>query len=376
MTSSKIWKSVASFMLALFASLTLSSLALAQTTTDYRLETIGGRDTYITNTSPYSYFGRAEYLIVGGTSTAQYWGMMKWDMTTLPTLASGDKVELMLYGLNFSGQSPTDMQLGMSATPWADTDGWKVFSWYGSVTKIVPATPYGNWMVVDITNWYNYWKSGQIVNNGILFLPSTSSNKYTAPASVDISVPWARPYLRVTKVMQVPQGLLLTWPLSTSYVTRFVTQKFGEEWWAGDGKCSVDQKIKLHSGTDYRAAAHTKIYAAYGGYVKTVFSVDKWASVIVIEHKKPDNNKFVTTYWHTKPYVAAGNWVNAGDLIAEVADISGAHFHFGLSNGGQYINIRGNVSAVGALPQTDCDGWPAFPSVFIDPEKNSQFRFQ
>ena len=302
--------------------------------------------------------------------------MMIWDMTKLPALGTGDKAELIFYGLNISGYAPTAMELGMSATAWTDADPWKAFSWYSTVNKIVPATPYDNWMAVDITNWYSYWKSGQIVNNGILFLPSTSSNKYTAPASTEISNLSIRPFVRVTRVTQVPQGLLLTWPLSTSYVTRFVTQKFGEEWWAGDGKCSIDQKIKLHSGTDYRAAAHTKIYAAYGGYVKTVFSVDKWASVIVIEHKKPDNNKFVTTYWHTKPYVAAGNWVNAGDLIAEVADISGAHFHFGLSNGGQYINTRGNVSAVGALPQTDCDGWPAFPSVFIDPEKNSQFRFQ
>ena len=111
----------------------------------YRLDTIGGSDTFMTNASPYSYFGRAEYLIVGGTSTAQYWGMMKWDMTTLPTLASGDKAELMLFGLNFSGQSPTDMELGMSATTWTDTDGWKSFSWYGSVLKTVPATPYNKW---------------------------------------------------------------------------------------------------------------------------------------------------------------------------------------------------------------------------------------
>ncbi len=111
----------------------------------YRLDTIGGSDTFMTNASLYGYFGRAEYLIVGGTSTAQYWGMMSWDMTTLPTLASGDKAELMLFGLNFSGQSPTDMQLGMSATAWVDTDPWKIFSWYSTVNKIVPATPYNKW---------------------------------------------------------------------------------------------------------------------------------------------------------------------------------------------------------------------------------------
>ena len=184
----------------------------------YRLDTIGGSDTFMTNASPYGYFGRAEYLIVGGTSTAQYWGMMKWDMTTLPTIGQGDKVELMLYGLNFSGQSPTDMQLGMSATPWADTDGWKVFSWYGSVLKIVPATPYDNWMAVDITNWYSYWKNGQIVNNGILFLPASNTGKYTAPASVDISVIAARPYLRVTTKASVPvptpSAKFLDFPLS------------------------------------------------------------------------------------------------------------------------------------------------------------------
>ncbi len=358
--------------------LCLSSLSLAQkvTVTSYPLHTIGGKDTFIIQTSPYEYVNRADYLIVGGPPGSQYWGMMSWDMTKLSSLATGDKAELLFYGLNIPGFSPTGMELGMSGTAWSESVGWQSFTWYNTLTKIVPATPYDNWMTVDITNWYNYWKNGQVVNNGILFLPTSNTGKYTAPASTEMYATWARPFVRVTKVVQVQQALLLTWPLSTSYATRVVTQKFAEEWWAGGGKCTIDQKIKLHSGTDYRAAAYTKVYAAYGGYVKTVFSIDKWASVIVIEHTKPDNNKFVTTYWHTKPYVAAGNWVNAGDLIAEVADISGAHFHFGLSNGAQFINARGNVSAVGALPQTDCDGWPAFPSDFIDPEKNTQFRFQ
>lgn len=371
---SKICKPVTSFALALSLTFGLAS-ALAQTVTDYPLHTIGGKDTFITQTSPNGYFGRAEYLIVGGPSGSLYRGLMSWDMTNLPVLGTGDKAELIFYGLNISGYSPTEMQLGMSGTAWTDADPWKAFSWYGGTfLKTVPATPYNNWMAVDITNWYNFWKSGQVINNGILFLSTTSSTRYTAPASVDISVVEARPFVRLTRVAVATPALLLTWPLSTSYSTRVVTQKFAEEWSTGT-KCN--NLVKKHSGTDYRAAAHTKVYAAYGGYVKAVFSIAGWASAMVIEHKKPDNNKFVTTYWHTNPYVAVGSWVNAGDLIAEVADLKGnSHFHFGLSNGAQFINARGNVSAVGALPQTNCDGWPAFPSVFIDPEKNSQFRFQ
>ena len=191
----------------------LSSLALAQTVTDYPLHTIGGKDTFITQTSPYGYFGRAEYLLVGGTSGYLYWGMMSWDMTKLPTLASGDKAELVFYGLNISGYSPTEMQLGMSATPWTDADPWKAFSWYSTLLKIVPATPYNNWMAVDITNWYNYWKNGQIANNGILFLPTTSANKYTAPASTEVSNLSIRPFVRVTKAAP-PSAKFLDFPVS------------------------------------------------------------------------------------------------------------------------------------------------------------------
>ena len=106
----------------------LATTAEAQTVKDYPLHTIGGSDTFITQTAPYGYFGRAEYLLVGGTSGSLYWSMMKWDMSTLPTLISGDKAELMLYGLNINGYQPTDMQLGMSATPlleeWTDTKQW------------------------------------------------------------------------------------------------------------------------------------------------------------------------------------------------------------------------------------------------------------
>lgn len=345
----------------------------------YRLDTIGGSDTFMTNASPYGYFGRAEYLIVGGTSTAQYWGMMKWDMTTLPTIGQGDKVELMLYGLNFSGQSPTDMQLGMSATPWADTDGWKVFSWYGSVLKTVPATPYDNWMAVDITNWYSYWKNGQIVNNGILFLPASNTGKYTAPASVDISVPWARPYLRVTKVAVAPTKTVLQWPLSTAYSSRAVTQAFGADW-SGGNPCGG--KAKKHTGADYRAAKDTVVSAAQAGVIKTMFFVYGWANVMTLEHAKLDGTKYTTTYWHVSPNsdMYVGKTVAKGDPIAKVANLApygnATHFHFGLHNGAYALSNGKDVPTVGALPQTDCDGWPAFPEKFLNPEADSGFQMQ
>ena len=355
----------------------LCVVAQAQTVKDYPLHTIRGSDTLITQNAPYGYFGRAEYLLVGGTSGSLYWSMMKWDMSTLPILGANDQAQLMIYGLNINGYQPTDMQLGMSATPWSDTDGWKAFSWYGAVLKTIPATPYNNWMTLDITNWYNYWKSGQIVNNGILFLPLTSSNKYTAPASVEVSNISIRPFVRVTKVA-TQQGLLLGWPLSTSYSTRVITQAFGVDW-AGGSVCSLDQKIKKHSGTDYRAAAHTKVYSTYAGTVKSIVDGgSQWAKAIVIEHTKPDNTRFTSAYWHVNPYVAVGVWINKGDLIADTADLgNNSHFHFGLGSGSFYVNANGkNVSGVGALPQSDCDSWPAFPSVFVDPEKTTQFRFQ
>lgn len=196
--------------------LCLSSLSLAQkvTVTSYPLHTIGGKDTFIIQTSPYEYVNRADYLIVGGPPGSQYWGMMSWDMTKLSSLATGDKAELLFYGLNIPGFSPTGMELGMSGTAWSESVGWQSFTWYNTLTKIVPATPYDNWMTVDITNWYNYWKNGQVVNNGILFLPTSNTGKYTAPASSEMYVEWVRPYVRVTKVVQVVSTKFLDFPVS------------------------------------------------------------------------------------------------------------------------------------------------------------------
>ncbi len=375
----KIWKYIVSFFLAMSAALGLSSAALAQTVTDYPLRTIGGKDTFITNTSPYGYFGRAEYLLVGGTSAYQYRSMMSWDMTKLPALGTGDKAELIFYGLSITGYAPTAMELGMSATAWTDADPWKIFNWYSTVNKIVPATPYDNWMAVDITNWYNYWKSGQIVNNGILFLPSTSSNKYTAPASTEISNLSIRPFVRVTRVVAPSNKTTLKWPLTTAYSSRVMTQAFGADW-SGGNPCGG--KAKKHTGADYRATKDTVVSAAQAGVIKTMFFVYGWANVMTLEHAKLDGTKYTTTYWHVSPNsdMYVGKAVAKGDPIAKVADLApygnATHFHFGLHNGAYALSNGKDVPTVGALPQTDCDGWPAFPEKFLNPEADSGFQMQ
>jgi len=178
--------------------------------------------------------------------------------------------------------------------------------------------------------------------------------------------------------------LTLKWPLATSYASRVVTQDFGADW-AGGVYC--DGLIKKHNGTDFHATAGTAVYAAETGDVKEVLTPSQtggWASNIVLEHTGPAGGKYTTVYWHVTPesgvVVAATGLpptsIPKGVKIATVADLTpygnATHFHFGVRNG----TYLANVSGTGALPQTNCGGYPAFPGDFLDPNNVSNVLFQ
>jgi murein DD-endopeptidase MepM/ murein hydrolase activator NlpD len=89
-----------------------------------------------------------------------------------------------------------------------------------------------------------------------------------------------------------------------------------------------------HNGLDLAATQGTPIYAAASGWV-TVAGRDRPDAIantrIVIQHDGA-NEGYTTEYYHwIKTYVEPGDYVRAGDLIAEVGSVgysTGPHLHF------------------------------------------------
>lgn len=90
----------------------------------------------------------------------------------------------------------------------------------------------------------------------------------------------------------------------------------------------------FHNGLDFAAKQGTPIYAVASGWV-TVAGRDRGSGVantqIVIQHDGV-NEGYATEYYHwIKTYVEPGDYVRAGDLIAEVGSVgysTGPHLHF------------------------------------------------
>ncbi len=360
-------KKLIAFILGTVLSL-FSLQSFAQSVTDYRLEDLVTTDTYIRSSLPNNSFGADQNLVTGGWGDA-YISMLKFDISSIPIIVQGDRVSLWLYNKSPGGAAqPTAVNIGPSAGSFTNNSTWNNagLMWRPDLVKQVNVSAYGYWTEFNITEFFYWWKTNQLDNNGILIVPLNTDNYFNFFSSSNTSTPTAqKPIIRVIRPLK------LKWPLSTAYSSRVVTQKFGSDW-AGGTTCSTTGIVKKHNGTDYRAAAGVSVYAAEVGIVKNIFTASSWANVITIEHTKADNSKFTTNYWHVNPYVAVGSQVNRGDLIAEVANLGGnTHFHFGIRSGAHLINSNSkDVSSSGALPQTNCDGWPAFPENFIDSESS------
>ena len=142
---------------------------------------------------------------------------------------------------------------------------------------------------------------------------------------------------------------------------------FGSEWRYCDGtvlrRCSATGAIWLHTGVDITTGIQPVMAAANGviiGYI-----VDPtFRGGILIRHETPDGI-VITQYWHVWPRAGytIGTVVTRGEVFADIADMgSRTHFHFAVFNGDYEADAWR-----GALPPTRCDGFPAFPYKFVNP---------
>lgn len=160
------------------------------------------------------------------------------------------------------------------------------------------------------------------------------------------------------------------YPLNGVFNSSRITLGFGANWVRTD-PCTG--RIKKHNGIDIVDGSNTSpgspVYAAWDGtIVQFVLDNTGWRYGMVIDHC----GQFTTVYWHIEPIPSAGAGVQvvAGTKIATVANMgSNTHLHFGI----RMAPYNGSVSVTGALPQTPCDGYPAFSAGFINPAQQSYY---
>lgn len=156
----------------------------------------------------------------------------------------------------------------------------------------------------------------------------------------------------------IPTGL--KWPTN---IYTMALSDFGDDWVKSCGGL-----IKKHTGIDLSLSAGTPIYAMYWGTVKAKFlssPTSDWGHAVTISHGYgASGNWWTSTYHHIDPVVNVGQYINRGQLIGYVhwTNAFPTHLHFGVRD-----STYSNISNVGALPQTACEGYPAFPEYFEDP---------
>ena len=97
---------------------------------------------------------------------------------------------------------------------------------------------------------------------------------------------------------------------------------------------------KLHTGTDYRAACGTPIYAAAAGTVSSVGWNRAYGMLITVNH----GGNVVTRYAHSERgnvMVKPGQQVRAGQQISKVGNAgfsTGCHLHFEVRLGGEFVD--------------------------------------
>lgn len=120
----------------------------------------------------------------------------------------------------------------------------------------------------------------------------------------------------------------LIWPVGSTYITSY----FGYRSSPTAGASSY------HQGIDIGASHGSSIWAAASGTVVTASYNSAMGNYVVISH----GNGLSTVYEHCSAlYVSAGDYVSQGTTIAAVGSTgisTGAHLHFGVMEGGSYVN--------------------------------------
>ena len=143
---------------------------------------------------------------------------------------------------------------------------------------------------------------------------------------------------------------------------------FGSPWRLCNGtvlrRCTGSGAIWLHTGFDAVTGIAPVMAAANG--VIAGYTVDPtFKGGILIRHVTAEG-VILTQYWHVwpRPGFHVGTVVTRGEVFADVANMGSlTHLHFAVYRG----DFTTATAWRGALPPAACDGFPAFPNRFVEP---------
>lgn len=180
------------------------------------LEDLNGFDGYIASNTPNS-FTDNEMLLVSYYDASR-WSFIRFNVSTLPESTQVQSVKLWIWteypGLNTPSRA---MYMYPLFVPFSSSTTWnnKNISVYAGAIDVV-AGSINNWTIVDITQYYQKWRSGQWVNNGIVFIPNQTQGVLNWFASANYTTTAAKkPRLQVTYTGSVtpPSNQFLSFPL-------------------------------------------------------------------------------------------------------------------------------------------------------------------
>jgi murein DD-endopeptidase MepM/ murein hydrolase activator NlpD len=315
-------------------------------------------------------------LLVGGWGD-EYDSLVRFDLSGLPLTATEAVVWLYAVPAD-AGGTPVNINWYQNTTQWhTGSVSWSTrpsgnLLGYTTAPSTIPG-----WYGVIFTSLYNSWRSGNTStpNYGLALKPTATNNNfdqfygsgYTGNTTL-------RPELDVTYNTSGTDSIpKFKWPLATpAYSSRNVTQAFGNFPWAGGTECPTGYQ-KYHNGTDYSASAGTTEYAPEDGIVKESLYSATWGYNVVMEHTSPSGSKYTSVIWHIQPNADVtasnpGGFIPKGAPLGTVYNLGGnTHFHLGM----RMAAYSSPDSGAGALPQTNCGGYLAYPASFVNVESAS-----
>lgn len=250
------------------------------------LEDLGGFDGYISSATPNSFTDNETLLVTYLDATR--WSFLRFNVSSLPDASQVQSVKLWLWteypGINIR---PAAMWMHPLYVPFNSTTTWnnRNISVYAGATN-VPVSGWNSWTVIDITQYYQKWRTGQWVNHGIIFSPNlvqvqffnwfASANYATAAAK--------KPRIQVTYTGSATPVQFLSFPLpSTLYpqgaytagkVTSVVDHSMNSVYTHLDGKIlsftgEIFQATSTYPTT--QTACYPKVSGAWSSLLRSLY---------------------------------------------------------------------------------------------------------
>lgn len=132
-------------------------------------------DTYIDQKSPNTSYGASSTLQINSTNNQIKQGLIKFDVSTIPTGDTVTSAKLWVYVYN-KGSSNNSVSIHKSLGSWSKSTTWNRKPAMDSISSgSVTITKSGDYVVLDITGLVQNWVSGDTPNNGIYLVADSGS---------------------------------------------------------------------------------------------------------------------------------------------------------------------------------------------------------